>query len=196
MGAPGLFISLGIIQNIIIYQFLAPWGLFEHLSSTRRCAVFTVAITIMLGWIAFWYTLVYRFILIPLELLWLQSLVMVVLLAVSSVLLQYVGSLFFSFSWIQYRRAAISVTLNVTVFIIPMVLAASDLSLAMVVIAGIFTGIGLLIFSVPIAALQERLSLTNPLHDPLTTIFLTLALFALGGELLTGAITVPAVFLW
>jgi len=196
VGALGLFISMAVIQNIMIYQYVAPWGLFEHLSGTRQCALYTLAITIMLVWVAFWYTLVYRFILLPLELLWLESLVMVCILAGSAGLLQYGGSLFFAFFWNQIRHMTISVSLNVTVFIIPMALAATDLSLSMVLLASLAVGTGLFLFSVPVAALQQRLSLTNPLQDPLATILLSLALYALGGELLIGAVSIAGVFPW
>lgn len=192
MSLGSLLITVAIAQNVILVHFLGPWPFPLLLTSTRRSLMFSGGITLALVWVALLFGAVYRYVLLPFELEYLGTFVMLFVLAISLLVWTRIVTALWPFAVKTINRAMPVVFLNTTVFVVPMALAVEVDHFWYMVIAAFAAGLGLLCALVPIAAVYEHLhdrGLPRVLRGNVI-ILLATAIFALAMQQLDVLLTV------
>ncbi|MFW5827229.1 MAG: Rnf-Nqr domain containing protein, partial [Alkalispirochaeta sp.] len=152
-----LVMTVALAQNVVLVHHLGIYQLSAVVRSPRRALVMSVATTAALVWVGLIHWLVYRFLLVPLNLEVLSTISLATVLAVTLVLVLRVGSLLFPFNRRQLRQGAPAALINVTVFVVTMALVEEVPSLLYVLAGALAAGIGLGLALVPIAAVRAQL---------------------------------------
>ncbi len=157
MSMIALVMTVALAQNVVLVHHLGIYQLSAVVRSPRRALVMSVATTAALVWVGLIHWLVYRFLLVPLNLEVLSTISLATVLAVTLVLVLRVGSLLFPFNRRQLRQGAPAALINVTVFVVTMALVEEVPSLLYVLAGALAAGIGLGLALVPIAAVRAQL---------------------------------------
>jgi len=152
-----LIMTVALTQNVVLVHYLGIYQLSAVVRSPRRALVMSVATTAALVWVGSIHWLVYRFVLLPLNVPVLSTISLATVLAVSLVLVLRIGSLLFPFYRRQLRQGAPAALVNVTVFVVTMALVEEVPSVVHVVAGALAAGIGLGLALVPIAAVRAEL---------------------------------------
>lgn len=198
MNLGSLIITVALAQNVILVHFLGPWPYPSLVSSTRQAAIYSGGITAALVWTAVLYGVVYKVLLQPFGLYFLETFALVMILSGSYLLWMAVITRVFPHLIQQIRRIMPIVFLNATVFVVPMALAAEVRNVLFIPIAAAAAGVGILVVLVPIAAINERLRdsrLPRILSGNAIILFIT-ALFAFAVQQLDMLLVAVSYRLW
>lgn len=157
MSMIALIMTVALTQNVVLVHYLGIYQLSAVIRSPRRALMMSVATTAALVWVGSIHWLVYRFVLLPLNVTVLSTISLATVLAVSLVLVLRIGSMMFPFYRRQLRQGAPAALVNVTVFVVTMALVEEVPSLVHVVAGALAAGIGLGLALVPIAAVRTEL---------------------------------------
>jgi len=182
MSYVGIIITFVFVSNFILAQFL---GLCPFIGVSRRMdsAVgmgFAVIFVMALASLATW--AVYRLVLVPLRLEYLQTIAFILIIAA---LVQFVEMVIQKTSPALYRALGIYlplITTNCAVLGIALIAARSNYNALQSVVAGISAGLGFLLAIVVMSSIRERLDMEwipKPFRG-IPIAFVTAGLMALG----------------
>lgn len=160
--SPGALILIAAVaQNVVLVHFLGLWPYPVLLSSVRRSALFSIAVTGALVWVSLLYASLFRFVLQPLGAEYLATFSLLVVLAASYIVWIKIALVVHPFAGKAIRWAFPLIFLNATVFVVPMALAHAPVHLIYVPLVAFAAGVGLFVAVVPVAAMYQHLSTTR-----------------------------------
>lgn len=190
MSVTALVVTAVLTQNVILAQFLAPWPFPALLATPRRGALVSLALTVVFVWSATLYGIVYRTVLAPFGLVYLETITLVVILSVSLMLAARLAVALAPARYRLVRSTAPVLFLNAAVFVVATRLPQQVDRFAHLPLAAAATGAGVFLALVPLAAIRHRLDrarLPRALRGD-TAVYIAVALTALVVQRLDAAI--------
>lgn len=154
MTALTVVMTMALVQNIVLVQYLGIHPLTASVRDPRRAAFLSLGVTAAMVWVALVYWILYHSVLLPLGLPVLGTLVLVLIVAATAIAALRVGSAWFPFHRRTIRQAVPAVVVNVAVFVVPMALAEGVPRLGLALIAALAAGLGLFLVLVPLAGVR------------------------------------------
>tara|TARA_B100000614_G_scaffold203439_1_gene184982 strand:+ start:105 stop:701 length:597 start_codon:yes stop_codon:yes gene_type:complete len=157
MSTVALIVSVALTQNVVLVHYLGVYPLPAIVHDPRRAGVFSAAVTVALVWVSLVYWVVFRFVLVPLDVTILGTVVAAGIVAGSTVLGVRLGSQLFPFHRRRIRQGTPAALVNVTVLVVSMALVEQVPTLWQALVGALAAGVGLTLALVPLAAVRREL---------------------------------------
>lgn len=157
MSAIAVFVTASLAQNVVLVHFFGVWPYPATVFSPRRGAIVAAWVTIILLWVSTVYGLIYRTVLGPFGLVYLETLTLVLILLATLFAAIRLGTLVAPFRHETLVRYAPIVILNTTVFVVSISIPGVVDQFRLIPVAAVGAGAGLFLAMVPIAAIRHHL---------------------------------------
>ena len=157
MNPVSVVLTMAVVQNVVLIHYLGIHPLTASVRDPRRAALLSGGVTLALLWVAVLFWVGYHSILVPLGVPVLATLLLVLIIALTTIAVLRVGSLWFPFHRRAIRHTVPAILVNVTVFVVPMALAEGVNRLGLALLGAIAAGLGLFMVLVPLAAVRDSL---------------------------------------
>jgi Na+-translocating ferredoxin:NAD+ oxidoreductase RnfA subunit len=152
-----LIVTASMAQNVILVHFLGVWPYRAVVSSPRRSALVSLAVTCVLLWTSTLYAIVYRYVLERTGFVYLGTLTLALILVGTLLGAIHLGTYVAPYARRTLRQYAPIIVVNTTVFVVSLAIAPTVSRIVFVPVAALGAGVGLLIALVPIAAIRKHL---------------------------------------
>lgn len=188
MSVLSLVVTLALGQNVVLVHYLGVYPLPAILHSPRRAAAMSLAVTGAVLWVSLMYWVAFHFVLVPLDLEVLDTVVGAVVVAFSTV-----GGVRLATVIAPYRRREIrqfvpAALVNVTVFVVALSLVEQFAHVGYVAAGALAVGAGFALATIPLAAVRRELRdrrVPRILQGDVV-VYLTLAMMALAIQQIDG----------
>ncbi len=157
MSALAVFLTASLAQNVILIHFFGVWPFGPAVYSPRRAAVVSGVVTIALVWVTAVYALVRGVVLTRWDLVYLETITVVLILLATVVSVVRLGTRFAPYYRGLILRGTPFVVINTTVFVVATSVPRVAENATSVLLAALGAGVGLFVALVPIAAIRRHL---------------------------------------
>ena len=157
MSVLGVFLTASLAQNVLLVHYFGVWPLAPSVYTPRRAAFVSISVTVALMWVTTIYAVLHRFVLGRFQLIYLETLTLVLVLVATVLLTVRVGTYLAPFLRRNLTEYTPIFVVNTTVFVVAISVPRVVDRFFLVPLAALAAGFGLFLAVVPIAAIRKHM---------------------------------------